>query len=98
MLAAHQRRHRTEQAGHDPDEERQVEGVDEWGEADPPPPICVPEKIATSTFGSIEAETRPIASAIDTTKPDCISIIRVPAPTLACLVERHPSRRSCSAS
>jgi len=47
----------------------------------PPPPICVPEKTATSTFGSIEAETRPIASAIDTTKPDCMSIIRVPAPT-----------------
>src|SRR5664279_3106263 len=46
----------------------------------PWPPICVPEKMATRTFGSIEADTRPIASAMVTTKPDCISIIRVSAP------------------
>jgi len=34
----------------------------------PLPPIWVPEKTATRTFGSTDAETSPIASAMDTTK------------------------------
>jgi len=46
----------------------------------PWPPTWVPEKIETRTVGFIALVTSPIARAIDTMKPVCVSIIRVPAP------------------
>jgi len=58
-----------------------MQGVDEGPEADPLSADLLAGEDRQHTFGSIEADTSPIARAIDTTKPLCISIIRVPAPT-----------------